>query len=246
MHMLRTLLVAARKFEIPAELDRVIRRVADLYGARLIFAAACRAAELGTLQPPQHTTVAERVQKLVLVGDYIHVICDKGHEADVIVTWPECLVGEDGEPSTDELVTLVRRAPRPIWLFRKPFVHPEHILVAYDGSAHSGRALHLAANLAETLGSRLTVLNVDESNDEAAQELILSRAVGYCAPYRITMERVGLFGRAAYSIQSYAHTCGCHLLIVGAAGAESLRGLLFGSVAGELIAHAPCSVLVAK
>ena len=253
--MLRTFLVATPNCDLPAGFSQVIHRVAELYRARLIVAVVRRPSQLGELDsafatPAQDRSVLvppnERVQHIVLAGEFTEAVCGKGHEADVIVIWHRCLVGPDGGPSAEELSNLVRLAPRPIWLFRDPLVCPEHILVAYDGSAHSGRALHLAANLAETLGARLTVLNVDESRDEVAQELILARAAGYCEPYRITMERVGLFGRAADSIQSYVETSGCHLLIVGVAGVGYLRGLLFGSVAGQLIANAGCSVLVAK
>jgi nucleotide-binding universal stress UspA family protein len=256
--MLRTFLVGTRNGELPSGFGDIVRRIAGLYRARLIVATVRRPADLrdvphavpgmvspappGAALPSEHPAQ----QHIVLAGEFTEAVCDKGHEADVIVVWHESLFGPNGQLSVDELSNFVRLAPRPLWLFREPVICPEHILIAYDGSAHSGRALHIAANLAETLGARLTVLNVDESRDAVAQELVLSRAAGYCEPYRITMERVGLFGRAADSIQSYVETTGCHLLIVGAAGVGYLRGLLFGSVAGHLIANAACSVLVAK
>jgi nucleotide-binding universal stress UspA family protein len=252
--MLRTFLVATRSSDLPPNLGQVLRRIAQLYRARLIFAQVRRPADLNKLDAhapiPHETTAAgepdENVRHIVLAGAFDEAICDKGHEADVIVIWHEFLRGPDGNLSADELSNVVRQAPRPIWLFREPISAPEHILVGYDGSAHSGRALHMAANLAETLGARLTVLNVDEARDQVAQELVLSRAAGYCEPYRITMERVGVFGRAAESIRAYVDTSRCDLLIVGAAGVGYLRGLLFGSVAGHLITTAPCSVVVAK
>jgi nucleotide-binding universal stress UspA family protein len=253
--MLRTIFVATPNLEFPAGFGQVMHRVAALYGARLIIACVRRPSQLGGLELPPLNSFEDpnapaplrgRVQNIVLAGEFTHAVCDKGHEADVIVVWHQCLVGPDGKPSADDLSNLVRHAPRPVWLFREPLICPEHILVAYDGSAHSGRALHLAANLAETMGARLTVVHVDESRDEVARERILLRAAGYCEPYRINMERVGLFGRAAESIQSYVEVSGCDLLIVGAAGVGYLRGLLFGSVAGQLIANARCSVLVAK
>jgi nucleotide-binding universal stress UspA family protein len=255
--MLRTFLVGTREGKLPSRFIQVVEHVACLYRARLILAIVRRPAKLGDFSKAGSEMVSPESadaslppgltqQQIVLAGDFTETICDKGHEADVIVIWHELLFGPDGRPSSDELSDLVRLAPRPIWLFREPVICPEHILVAYDGSAHSGRALHVAANLAETVGARLTVLNVDESRDAMAQEVILSRAAGYCEPYRITIERVGLFGRAAESIQSYVETSACHLLIVGAAGVGYLRGLLFGSVAGQLIANAACSVLVAK
>ena len=255
--MLRTFLVAKRGPNPPPEFELIVRRVAELYRARLIVADVRDVEELAATSLPSSqserpdaspkTPVSDPdVISIMLVGNFVPALCDKGHEADVIVVWQGSLAGADGQVSDEVLSGLVRQAPRPVWLFREPLRFPERILVAYDGSAHSGRALHMAANLAETLGARLTVLNVDESRDGVAQELILSRAAGYCEPYRITMERVGVFGGAAESIQAYAEPSQCDLLVVGAAGVGYLRGLLFGSVAGQLIANAPCSVLVAK
>lgn len=255
--MLRTFLVARRGPKPPTEFEAIVRRVAELYRARLIVADVREAEELAITpapgpQPdepdptPQTPISKPDAITIMLVGSFVPAVCDKGHEADAIVVWHGSLPGADGQASSETLSSLVRQAPRPVWLFREPLRFPERILVAYDGSAHSGRALHMAANLSETLGAHLTVLNVDESRDEVAQELILSRAAGYCEPYRITMERVGVFGGAAESIQAYAETSQCDLLVVGAAGVGYLRGLLFGSVAGQLIANAPCSVLVAK
>ena len=261
--MFRTFLLVGDGRTVPAEFSANVRRVAQLFHARLVLAevrspeqlsaatTSGAAASEAAANPPTTDAASCEVNTVILAGDFVQTVCDKGHEADVIVIWRGATGDADSMPASggltnDELSNLVRQAPRPIWLAREPVRVPEHIVVAYDGSAHSGRALHMGANLAETLGARLTVLNVDESRDVVAQELILSRAAGYCEPYRISMERVGVFGPAAPSIQSYADSSQCDLLVLGAAGVGYLRGLLFGSVTGQLITHATCSVLVAK
>jgi nucleotide-binding universal stress UspA family protein len=253
--MIRTLLLGIRAQGEPAELQDVVQRLASLYRARLIVAQVRSPERLAQMASSTSGPQAEErilrtdllcePKSVVLAGDFVRSLCDKGHEADVIVVWR----GDEDVSralSAEDVSNVVRQAPRPIWLARRPIRLPERIVVAYDGSPHSGRALHLAANLAETLGARLTVLNVDESHDAVAQELILARAAGYCEPYRISMERVGVFGSAAASIHSYAESTECDLLVLGAAGVGYLRGLLFGSVTGQLIINAPCSVLVAK
>lgn len=251
-------MLASGRQPVPAEFASAIERVAQLYRSRLVRAIVRGSRELATTtvesaeegsgpalpaEPRPGTFV---VHDVLLVGDLISALCDKGHEADVIVVWHETFAGPDGQPSSELTADFVRQAPRPVWLGREPTRFPEQILVAYDGSAQAGRALHMGANLAETLGARLTVLNVDESRDTVAQELILRRAAGYCEPYRVTMERVGVFGSAPAAIRAYAETHTCDLVVLGATGVGYLRGLLFGSVAGQLITTAPCSVLVAK
>jgi nucleotide-binding universal stress UspA family protein len=255
--MFRTFLIASARPEVDPSLRDVIRRVAELYGARLLVAIVQDADRLVAAAAPAESLGGERASGgggepaaeaavLVMVGEFSAAISDKGHEADVIVVEQGSIPGPDGRASSAEAGKLVRQAPRPVWLARLPVRFPEHILVGYDGSAHSGRALHAGANLAETLGCRLTVLHVDEARDELAQAVLLKRAAGYCEPYRMSAEFVGLAGPAAGSIRDYARSCGCDLLVVGAAGLGYLRGLLFGSVAGQLIDDAPCSVLIAK
>ncbi len=253
-NMFRTFLVANSIQAAPPQFDGVIQRVAELYGSRVIRATVRSPEQLPNVPAAETTSPDEsnpdgkpsRAKSVILAGDFLESVCDKGHEADAIVVWHDNLLGADGKASTEMIADLVRQAPRPIWLAREPIRFPEHIVVAYDGSAHSGRALHMGANLAETLGAKLTVLNVDESHDDVAQELILSRAAGYCEAYRITMERVGVFGTAAVAIRSFAESSHCDLLVLGAAGVGYLRGLLFGSVTGQIISSAPCSVLIAK
>lgn len=263
--MIRTFLLTSRPPQSQPEFDDVIERASRLYQARLVRAVIRGTDELlatpGTsdatepkaaserndqLNAETESRVSENIQSVVLVGEFVSAVCDKGHEADVIAVWHECLRGADGSESQEEVGKLVREAPRPVWIGREPTRFPEHIVVAYDGSTHSGRGLHMAANLAETLGARLTVLHVDESHDNVAQELILSRAAGYCEPYRIAMERVGVRGSATTGIRDYAEASHADLLVLGAAGVGYLRGLLFGSVAGQLVTNSPCSVLVAK
>ena len=255
--MFRTFLVARNESGRTESFEEIIGRVAELYRARLMVALVRDSSDVTKPLAPLASGTREgverqaqetdsRVHPVMLVGEFISVVCDKGHEADVIVVWHSCLARPDGQEVAEQVSRLMREAPRPVWLGREPIRFPEHIVVAYDGSAHSGRALHMSANLAETLGARLTVLHVDESRDGVAQGLILARAAGYCEPYRIKMERVGISGGAATSIRDYAESSQCDLLVVGATGVGYLRGLLFGSVAAQLIANAPCSVLVAK
>lgn len=255
--MLRTFLAATNETGRQAAFEQMIARVAELYRARLLVAVVRDSDSPASTLPAvasenrqeveaRAADTEPRVQPVILIGDFLSVVCDKGHEADVIVVWRGCLSRGEGQDAAERLARLIREAPRPVWLGREPFKFPEHIVVAYDGSAHAGRALHMGANLAETLGARLTVLHVDESRDDVAQELILARAAGYCEPYRIKMERVGINGSAATAIRDYSESTQCDLLVVGATGVGYLRGLLFGSVAAQLIANAQCSVLVAK
>ena len=116
---------------------------------------------------------------------------------------------------------------------------PKRILVAFDGSEASGRALDVAAGLAG-YGSSLTIVHVRRNGADAgvveeARERLLERHVAatYLEPC----------GTAADEIISAADAIAADLIVVGRRTA--LRGVL-GSVSAAVVDRARCDVLVAR
>jgi nucleotide-binding universal stress UspA family protein len=117
------------------------------------------------------------------------------------------------------------------------------IVVAYDGSDASGRALDAAAELVG-YGSTLTVVSVCQpggtdvrTSAVQAREHLLRRHVS--ARY---LERLG---EPAEAITSAARTLDANLIVVGL-GARTSPGSGVESVGREFLTQAPCDVLVVR
>jgi nucleotide-binding universal stress UspA family protein len=137
------------------------------------------------------------------------------------------------------------------------------IIVGFDGSDHSRRALEWAIGEAAARRAPLTVLTVsqavagdwgvpvaypgDQDLTSQAREVAQKEtdsALGHAGPGSrppsVTVQAVkGLPAEAL--LQAAA---GAHLLVVGARGAGGFRRLLLGSVSTQVIHHAHCPVVV--
>jgi nucleotide-binding universal stress UspA family protein len=118
---------------------------------------------------------------------------------------------------------------------------PRRIMVAYDGSDASVRALDAAADLVG-YGSTLAVVTVqtrfvDGATVSAAREQLLRRHVEarYFEPS----------GEPAEQLVETAKELGADLIVVGRRSQSQLRALL-GSVSARVVRRAPCDVLVVR
>ena len=142
----------------------------------------------------------------------------------------------------------------------------KHIVVGYDSSDSARLAVVEAANLARATGAELHIVNVVEDFDfpeamttgdehETAREKAITVNEKLLAKPEVEgglFEAVdGVFthnkvmaGPPAGSIIDYATEIGADLVVVGNRRVQGLNRLL-GSVAVEILRHAPCSVYVA-
>ena len=142
------------------------------------------------------------------------------------------------------------------------------IVVAFDGSKDSARALRLTGSVASKYGASVTMVHVFNSPGmslgatsgmpvpdfggleeaaKAAGQAILSEGA------RIAAE-VGLGARAELieapsvveAIVNFADREGADLIVVGTRGMTGFKQLILGSVSSGLVSHAKCPVLVAR
>jgi len=144
-----------------------------------------------------------------------------------------------------------------------------HLLVATDGSEGSNRAVQQAAELAQGLGARLSVLHVIlpaplpltgmgdqldartlEALGQAARaesERILSAAIAAAAAAGIAAERLQQSGERPHTaILAAAAERGCDLIVMASHGRRGVVGWLLGSETQRVLAQAPCPVLVVR
>jgi universal stress protein A len=149
--------------------------------------------------------------------------------------------------------------------------HIRQILVPVDFSEPSRKALEYGATLARTFGAALDVLHVWEvptfvpagsivgvaaasGGDVSLIDLVrkgaedaLNRFVAESAEHGITVRFARTEpGAPAHKIADFAGAGGYDLIVIGTHGRTGLSRVLLGSVAENVVRHAPCPVLAVR
>lgn len=139
----------------------------------------------------------------------------------------------------------------------------ERILVGFDGSVHSRRAVLVASELAGRFQATLTIAVVRPTSrgEEFARlealvpisedgrtlvtllEEVRTRALAHGAR---AVEQVNLHGEVLGSLLNYLSRSPQDLVVVGSRGLTPSRRLLLGSVSSGLVNSAHCPVLVVR
>jgi nucleotide-binding universal stress UspA family protein len=133
------------------------------------------------------------------------------------------------------------------------------ILVAYDGSDASGRALERAGQEVSQHGGELTVISVvplQASGPRSAGPVMsgdveehgreLTDAVAKLKAMSVDATTIEAVGHPAESIVDEAERGGFDLIVVGTRGHHGIARFLIGSTASRVVTHAHCDVLVVR
>jgi len=133
------------------------------------------------------------------------------------------------------------------------------IVVGYDDTEPSKRALERAADLAEKFGSKLIVTSVapvmvpsgthgageiDPTDTPTQHQADLEHAQAYLSGRNLSAELQPAIGGAAEGIVETAEQNGADLIVVGTREPSILERLLGTSVSGAVSRHAHCDVLI--
>src|SRR5512132_3603087 len=133
------------------------------------------------------------------------------------------------------------------------------ILVYYDGSAESTRALDRVVEIASVVPSDVTVVSVAEPLypaapytgyadpiEEERHRRLLENAARSLEAHGIAAEVVEPTGKTADAILEAARDGRAQLIVVGSRQRRLVRHLLFDSLADELVVEAAADVLVVR
>ena len=136
----------------------------------------------------------------------------------------------------------------------------KRIVVGFDGSEQSRKALERAADLAA--GATLAVVcaadvsrlmrdpaggvSPVEPADADARASALAQARGYLEGRGVDGVYVEGTGHPADVIVQEAEESGADLIVVGTRGLNAAKRLVLGSVSTTVVHHAPCDVLVVR
>jgi len=136
------------------------------------------------------------------------------------------------------------------------------IVVGFDGSSGSRKALQAAIRLAREQGARVWTVGVEErlpryaaTIDEVDEERETANAyfarLGAEAKTAadeagVPLEGIVRVGHAAKVLVDIARELDADLVVIGHTGHSDLWGTFLGTTADKVMRHAPCSVLVVR
>ncbi len=185
-----------------------------------------------------------RADTLMTVGVVANEIAERARTADVVIIGHRGLnerfsTGLLG--GTSESVS--RKCPKPVLVTPMEFREVKNPLLAYDGSARAGAAMHVAAEFCTTLKLPLTVLTVNK--DEEQGRKILSEAQGYLEPYHLDVRfELQQTTSAPERIANFIRERDHDLLFIGAYGHSRIIEMVLGSTTEYVLRNADCPVFL--
>ncbi len=180
-----------------------------------------------------------------ITGIIPNVIAEESKKVDFVIIaqrgeheqWSSGLLG-----STTESV--VRKCPRPVMVTPKKMRAFKRVLVAYDGSVESNRALKTACELIAEIGAALSVVIVCQ--DEPRFNDLYEEVHDFVGPYHIETAAEHLQGDPGKEIIGYAENNGLDLIVLGSFGHGRIHDLILGSTAAYIIRHASIPVILSR
>jgi nucleotide-binding universal stress UspA family protein len=135
----------------------------------------------------------------------------------------------------------------------------KNILLAFDGSDYSSKALTYAINLAEQYGATLWLVHVFPHTSDllgyedyeklfakrkSAGQVVIDEALQKLDESKLKVRTELQGGSEAETILQTAQNSQADLIVMGTRGLGAVKGLLLGSVSRKVIHYAACPVMV--
>jgi nucleotide-binding universal stress UspA family protein len=135
----------------------------------------------------------------------------------------------------------------------------KNIVLAFDGSVCSDKALQYAKTIADRFEATLWLVHVFRNPSDllgytdfekiyasrkGAAQAILDDASQRLDPTTVSVQKELKEGSEAESILKVAENCQADLIVMGTRGLGAVKGLLVGSVSRKVIHYADCPVMV--
>jgi nucleotide-binding universal stress UspA family protein len=218
-----------------AELDEKRGRVALEQGRLMLEAARARAIADGVPNPTSRQRHGELVDTLI----------EFEHDIRLLVMGRQGEHGDGaGEHIGSHLENVVRTLHRPILVIPSDYTEPQRILIAFDGSATTRKAVEMvaASPLFRGLPCHLVMVGADKA--DAREPLDWART---------TLERAGFqviagirSGHVEEVLCGYRTEHAIDLIVMGAYGHSRIREFLVGSTTAKLIRQSRVPLLLLR
>jgi len=218
-----------------ATLDEQRSRVALEQGRLMLDAAKARAVADGVPNPTSRQRHGELVDTLLEFQDEIRLLVmgRQGEQGD-----------SAGEHIGSHLENVVRTLHRPILVVPADYTEPQRILIAFDGSATTRKAVDMVARSPLLRGLHCHVVMVGEDKADSRESLDWARAHLEAAGFDVTAEI--LPGEVEAALCAYRDLHAIDLIVMGAYGHSRIREFLIGSTTTKLIRQSKVPLLLLR
>jgi nucleotide-binding universal stress UspA family protein len=144
-----------------------------------------------------------------------------------------------------QLESVIRSLHRPILVVNGPFVAPQHIMLAYDGSEAAEKAVDMVANnqLYKGLTCHLVCVN---KNQDTAQSLLESASKKIINSGGIALITQKLSGKAEHALCEYQDSHNIDMTVMGAYSHTRLHDWLLGSFTANMLINSRKPLLLLR
>lgn len=218
-----------------AELDEKRSRVALEQGRLMLDDAKARAIADGVPNPTSRQRHGELVDTLIEFQSDIRLLVmgRQGEQGDSL-----------GEHIGNHLENVVRTLHRPTLVIPADYSEPQRILVAFDGSATTRKAVDMVARSPLFRGLPCHVVMVGEDRADSRESLDWARTHLETAGFDVTAEI--LPGEVEAVLCGYRTEHAIDLIVMGAYGHSRIREFLIGSTTTTLIRQSKVPLLLLR
>ena len=218
-----------------ATLDEQRSRVALEQGRHMLDAAKARAIADGVPNPTSRQRHGELVDTLLEFQDEIRLLVmgRQGEQGD-----------SAGEHIGSHLENVVRTLHRPTLVIPSDYSEPQRILIAFDGSATTRKAVDMVARSPLFRGLPCHMVMVGADKDESREQLGWARTHLETAGFDVTAEIRQ--GEVEAVLCAYRTEHEIDLIVMGAYGHSRIREFLIGSTTTKLIRQSKVPLLLLR
>ena len=218
-----------------AELDEKRGRVALEQGRLMLEAAKARAIADGVPNPTHRQRHGELVDTLI----------EFEHDTRLLVMGRQGEHGDSaGEHIGSHLENVVRTLLRPILVIPADYTEPRRILIAFDGSTTTRKAVELVAASPLFRGLPCHVLMVGADKAESRAQLDWARTTLEQAGFEATISLRA--GQVEDVLCGYREEYAIDLIVMGAYGHSRIREFLVGSTTTHLLRKSTVPLLLLR
>ncbi|MBI3308575.1 MAG: universal stress protein [Candidatus Melainabacteria bacterium] len=172
------------------------------------------------------------------------IIIQKSRTVDLVVVGKRDSFSFKEQDSVTE--SIIRGTVRPVIIIPPEHSTVERILVAYDGSDSSVRALSVATEIGSLLNSKLVLITV--SDDPSYTDKLQTEAKEFLSSYNIEPLCIEVLGNhdAGEGIIEQLNNFPSGIIAMGAFGQNRLKEMMFGSTTKTVLSKANCPVLLCR